>query len=140
MATVEIIPQNIKIEVEQGANLRTSLIEKGLEIKSPCGGCASCGQCTIVVIAGEENLNEFSFEEKQLLGNVFHITKERLSCQTIVSGDVKIDISAHSETKKVKTIRRSKSENESDAAENEERTPENLGKSSGHRRPKPFKS
>jgi hypothetical protein len=41
------------------------------------------------------NLAPQTFEELRLLGNVFHITKERLSCQTKIKGDVTIDISAH---------------------------------------------
>ena len=50
-------------------------------IKSSCGGVASCTDCRIKVIAGEDSLTTPPFEEVQLLGNVFHITKERLSCQ-----------------------------------------------------------
>jgi len=29
------------------------------------------------------------------LGNVFHITRQRLSCQTYISGDVTLDVSHH---------------------------------------------
>ena len=78
----------MEIEVEVGANLRDSLISNGLNIKSTCGGCASCGQCVVIINANAESLSEISFEEKQILGNVFHLTAERLSCQTTVNGDV----------------------------------------------------
>ena len=40
-----------------------------------------------------------TFEELRILGNVFHITKERLSCQTRLTGDATIDISAHENSK-----------------------------------------
>ena len=64
-------------------------------MKSSCGGHASCSDCVIKVRSGESNLTEPTFEEINLLGNVFHITKERLSCQTKVLGDVTIDVSGH---------------------------------------------
>src|SRR5690606_5116454 len=67
----------------------------GKKIKSSCGGCATCSDCTIIVKSGEMNLSPQTFEELRLLGNVFHITKERLSCQTRITGDVTLDISAH---------------------------------------------
>lgn len=67
----------------------------GKKIKSSCGGCATCTDCMIVVKSGELNLTPQTFEELRLLGNVFHITKERLSCQTKVTGDVTLDITAH---------------------------------------------
>ena len=75
--------------------LLTQLKKAGKKIKSSCGGCATCSDCMIVVKSGEMNLTPQSFEELRLLGNVFHITKERLSCQTKVLGDVTLDISAH---------------------------------------------
>lgn len=76
-------------------NLLKQLKAAGKKIKSSCGGCATCGDCMIVVKSGEMNLSPQTFEELRLLGNVFHITKERLSCQTKITGDVTLDISAH---------------------------------------------
>ena len=75
--------------------LLNQLKKAGKKIKSSCGGCATCSDCMIVVKSGEMNLTAQTFEELRLLGNVFHITKERLSCQTKVTGDVTLDISAH---------------------------------------------
>ncbi|MBA2405484.1 MAG: (2Fe-2S)-binding protein [Bdellovibrionales bacterium] len=75
--------------------LLKQLKETGKKIKSSCGGCATCTDCMIVVKSGEMNLTPQTFEELRLLGNVFHITKERLSCQTRITGDVTLDISAH---------------------------------------------
>lgn len=76
-------------------HLLKQLKAAGKKIKSSCGGCATCGDCMIVVKSGEMNLTPQTFEELRLLGNVFHITKERLSCQTRITGDVTLDISAH---------------------------------------------
>lgn len=76
-------------------SLLSQLKAAGKKIKSTCGGCATCSDCTIIVKSGETNLTPQTFEELRLLGNVFHITKERLSCQAKLVGDVTIDISAH---------------------------------------------
>jgi ferredoxin, 2Fe-2S len=76
-------------------SLLAELKKAGKKIKSSCGGCATCGDCMFVVKSGEMNLTPQTFEELRLLGNVFHITKERLSCQVRVTGDVTIDVSSH---------------------------------------------
>ena len=88
-------PSGEVLEVNDEETLLNQLKKAGKKIKSSCGGCATCSDCIIVVKSGEMNLTPQTFEELRLLGNVFHITKERLSCQTKVLGDVTLDISAH---------------------------------------------
>lgn len=88
-------PSGEVVELNGEDTLLNQLKKAGKKIKSSCGGCATCGDCVIVVKSGELNMNPQSFEEVRLLGNVFHITKERLSCQTKITGDVTLDISAH---------------------------------------------
>lgn len=110
---VTIWPEGKVINMNSSDSLLSQLKGSGYDIKSTCGGCASCGHCTVVISTGDENLNEPSFEEKQLIGNVFHITKERLACQTTIIGPVTIDITAHLDTmkpKKATTVRRTRSE------------------------------
>lgn len=88
-------PSGEILDINGEETLLAQLKKAGKNIKSTCGGCATCSDCTIVVKSGEMNLSPQTFEELRLLGNVFHITKERLSCQTKVSGDVTLDITAH---------------------------------------------
>ncbi len=88
-------PSGEVLTINGEENLLTQFKKAGKKIKSSCGGCASCGDCMIVVKSGELNLTPQTFEELRLLGNVFHITKERLSCQTKITGDVTLDITAH---------------------------------------------
>jgi len=76
-------------------SLLVQLTKAGKLIKSNCGGHASCSDCIIKVKGGESCLTPPTFEEMRLLGNIFHITKERLSCQTKLTGDASIDISEH---------------------------------------------
>lgn len=92
---VTLKPSGNVVEVEEGQNLLMALRENDTYIKSSCGGHASCSDCIIKIVSGEDNLTPPPFEELKLLGNVFHITKERLACQTMVCGDVTIDISKH---------------------------------------------
>lgn len=90
-----IQPSGETIEIEDGLNLLEALRSNNIYVKSSCGGVASCSDCIIKVISGIDYLNSPSFEEERLLGNVFHITKERLSCQTTISGAVTVDLSKH---------------------------------------------
>jgi ferredoxin, 2Fe-2S len=114
-------------------NLLTQLKKAGKKIKSSCGGCATCSDCIIVVKTGEMNLSAQTFEELRLLGNVFHITKERLSCQTKITGEVTLDISGHEKntftgknekvavSKSTSIIRKKREDLEKAARENEEK-------------------
>lgn len=92
---VTLWPSGEILEMTGEDTLLNQLKKAGKKIKSSCGGCATCSDCSIIVKSGEMNLTPQTFEELRLLGNVFHITKERLSCQTKITGDVTLDISAH---------------------------------------------
>ncbi|MBC7427452.1 MAG: 2Fe-2S iron-sulfur cluster binding domain-containing protein [Bacteriovorax sp.] len=92
---VTLRPEGKVVHIEEGKNLLVALREADTYIKSSCGGHATCTDCIIKIVSGEDNLTPPPFEELKLLGNVFHITKERLACQTMILGDVTIDISKH---------------------------------------------
>lgn len=102
MPKVTLWPSGEVLEVNETESLLKQLTDAGKKIKSSCGGHATCGDCVLVVKGGEDNLSLTTFEELRLLGNVFHITKERLSCQTKIKGDVVVDISAHEKKKSSK--------------------------------------
>ena len=95
MFTLKILPSDKEITIDSESTILEALKENDVYIKSSCGGYASCGCCRVRIIDGKENLDKAGFPELQLLGNVFHITKERLACQTRVSGDVTLDTSVH---------------------------------------------
>lgn len=148
MKRVKLVPQGKYIEVSEKKNLLQALRDQKIYVKSSCGGVASCSDCIIKIISGDESLSEVTFEEKKLLGNVFHITKERLSCQTYVQGEgVIIDLSGHDQVSdqdrllfKTTKLRKKGQEPAEKASEEEkpERTekPHRLG---GGRRARPFK-
>ena len=92
---VTLKPEGIVVEIEEGKNLLEALRASDVYIKSSCGGHATCTDCIIKIVSGEDYISPPPFEELKLLGNVFHITKERLACQTTITGDVTIDITKH---------------------------------------------
>jgi ferredoxin, 2Fe-2S len=122
-------PSGEVLSINGEDTLLNQLKKAGKKIKSSCGGCATCGDCMIIVKSGELNLTPQTFEELRLLGNVFHITKERLSCQTRITGDVTLDISAHEKSagasqtvqKVTKTLIKKREQVEKSVRENEEK-------------------
>jgi ferredoxin len=91
-------PSGETLELSGEDTLLNELKKAGKKLQSSCGGCATCSDCMVVVKSGELNMTPQTFEELRLLGNVFHITKERLSCQTKITGDITLDISHHEKT------------------------------------------
>ncbi len=160
MYKVLVQPQGEQIEVRSDESLKQALTAAGYPIRSTCGGQGACGECIIKILAGHNHLNTPSFSELSLLGNVFHITGERLSCQTYIFGDVEVDISDHLKEKapKINTTRvrkkdavnemyeeRHKKREEKDAKKNDPTKPwekekdKSVEKSlGGNRRPKAF--
>lgn len=86
------LPAQITIDAAEGANLRDAAIDAGVEIPSTCGGVASCGLCKVKITAGAEHLAPMTKDEIGKLGNVFFITKERLACQAVATGDVTCEV------------------------------------------------
>lgn len=135
---VTLWPSGEILEVTSEDNLLAQFKKAGKKIKSSCGGCASCGDCVVIIKSGESNLTPQTFEELRLLGNVFHITKERLSCQTKITGDVTIDVSAHeknsftgkgekpadSVSKSTQTLLKKKADIENEASQSKEKSGE----------------
>jgi ferredoxin len=96
---IVLSPTGQVVEAQTDKTLLDQLREAGVYIKSSCGGHATCRDCVVKVNTGQDQLTPPTFEEMRLLGNVFHITKERLACQTKVTGTVTLDISAHDKSK-----------------------------------------
>lgn len=99
MPKVTINPKGDVIDIDSETDLLTALREQDIYIKSSCGGHASCTDCVVKILEGADDITTPTFEETQLMGNVFHITKERLACQTKACGDIVIDISKHDKAK-----------------------------------------
>ena len=79
------------VEVDDG----DSLLEAARACKAPvhtlCHGIAACVQCKVRIIDGQDAISAPEALEKDRIGNIFHITGERLACQARVSGDVVVE-------------------------------------------------
>ena len=95
-----------RLEVSPEESLLEALGRHDLYVKSSCGGVASCGDCVIKVVNGADNLSSPGFEETGLLGNVFHLTGERLSCQAKACGSATIDIGHHDQKRDQEQLRK----------------------------------
>jgi len=127
------------IEVNHDESLLSALKRNNITVRSSCGGCASCGDCVIELLSGSDDVSEIEHEERKLLGNVFHLTKERLACQLKLRGDIEIEISKHPQTPNVramKTALRKKSEGQTVDKKDFEKKVFKVG---GKKKPKSFK-
>jgi 2Fe-2S ferredoxin len=88
-------PLNKTIEINEGVSLLSQLKSQGIDIKSKCGGHASCSDCIIKMVSPRDCFSAPQYEETKLLGNVFHITNERLACQACALQDAVINIDLH---------------------------------------------
>jgi ferredoxin len=92
MATIKVMPSGIEIKLEQGESVLRALKRNKIKIGSSCGGVASCGECMIKIIGSKTDLTPQIPEEIKLLGNVYFLTKERVSCQTFLEADDIVEI------------------------------------------------
>ncbi len=77
-------------------------------VQTLCNGIGACVQCKVRVLENPENLSDPQTLEKDKMGNIFHITGERLGCQAKVEGPVVIEpLPARLPKKKRMRLRRS---------------------------------
>ncbi len=82
----------VVVECAAGMTLFEAGAKVAAGIDTACVGKGTCGLCRVRITSGAENLNPYTDEEQKHLGNVYHLTKVRLSCRCKVSGDVAIEI------------------------------------------------
>lgn len=87
MPMVTFQPSGICVDVQEGTTILQSAETHGVQIRTTCGGKASCRECRVKILEGEDAISPMGLAEERVLGNVFFITRERLSCQTQVVGD-----------------------------------------------------
>lgn len=86
MPKVTFEPFHVSLPCAEGESVFDVGRRNGVPIATACAGQATCGLCRVKILAGEEFLTPFNAKEGRHLGNVYFITKERLSCQARVSG------------------------------------------------------
>ena len=79
------------ITVEAGSNLMQALLSADVPVSSSCHGDGVCAKCRIKIVQGAKNLSEMNEIELDLKQRNQIPEDFRISCQTIVLGDVVID-------------------------------------------------
>jgi 2Fe-2S ferredoxin len=68
-------------------------LNNGIDLEHACGGNCACTTCHIIVKEGEENLTTMEEDEEDRLYLADGLTlHSRLGCQSVVQGDVTVEI------------------------------------------------
>ena len=78
------------VEVTEDTSLFDAARAAHAPVETLCHGIGACVRCKVRVIDG--SLTPPTPLERDRLGNIFHLTGERLSCQARVLGPVDLDI------------------------------------------------
>lgn len=89
---IKFIPQNIEVDVDPSKSLMQIATENGLKIKSICGGMATCAECRVTIVEGENSIPEPSKLELNMIGTSYYLDGRRLSCQVHCFGSVTVDL------------------------------------------------
>ncbi len=91
MARVTFEPSGVTVECPDGTTLfDAGARAAGVAIETACVGKGTCGLCRVKILAGADALSPYTEEEERHLGNLYHLTRVRLSCRTRVSGEVTV--------------------------------------------------
>lgn len=103
MPKVTFLPAGDTVEFELGklpykdhgepGSLLDIAMNFGLHLEHACGGSCACTTCHVIVKEGENNLSPASEDEEDRLYSAAGLTlRSRLGCQSVVKGDVVIEI------------------------------------------------
>ena len=87
---VTVEPLGVTLECNDGESVFACARRHGVLIPTACAGKATCGLCRVKMIAGESNVAPINRDEQKHLGNTYFITKLRLACQLVPTGDVTV--------------------------------------------------
>jgi len=83
----------LAVELPAGSTLFEAGARVSAGIETACVGKGTCGLCRVKIVAGAQHLTPYTDEERKHLGNVYHLTKVRLSCRSkLTDGDVTIQV------------------------------------------------
>ena len=84
---------NRVIEAREGQTVLEAAIENDIPLDHACGGYCACTTCHIVVKNGADRANPIGEDELDRLDGVPGSTAaSRLACQTLVKGDLTVEI------------------------------------------------
>lgn len=94
MVKVRFLPADVTVEVDAGTTLFDAGARAAAGIDTACVGKGTCGLCRVKVVDGEAGLSAYTEEEERHLGNLYRITRLRLSCRARVTADVTVEVKA----------------------------------------------
>lgn len=101
---VRFLPMDVCAEAHPGESLFEVAARVKVAVETACVGKGTCGLCRMKILAGEEHLSPPGDVDEKHLGNVYHLTKVRLSCQAMLrgggGGDVVVELAPRRRRKK----------------------------------------
>ncbi len=92
MPKITFLPDGITIDVKPGTTVFRAAARAEVAIPSQCGGKCACALCRVKVVDGEGLASPMRWDEECHMGNAFFLTRERLSCQLQVFGDMTVEV------------------------------------------------
>ena len=89
---VKFSPIDKEFDIEPNQSVLDLAQKNGVFIKTICNGNASCAECRVKIIDGEQNVLPPTSKELALVGTGYFIDQRRLACQLRCFGDVTIDL------------------------------------------------
>jgi ferredoxin len=90
---ITFLPNGVTVSCASGDRVFDVARQHGVDIDTACVGMGNCGLCRVRIVSGAELLNAYTEAEYRHLGNVYHLTQVRLSCQIRVGeGNLVVDV------------------------------------------------
>ena len=89
---IKFLPDKLECDISSEKSVMELAFEKGIPIQSSCKGMASCGECRVIVVEGENHVLPPTSQEISLIGQGHYIDQRRLSCQLYCFGDITVDV------------------------------------------------
>lgn len=80
------------VESQPGQNLFALAETAGVTINNACGGYGTCGLCRVKLLSGSGQTNSPTNTEKSFVGSATLATGERLACQVVPTGDMRVEV------------------------------------------------
>ncbi len=81
---------DVTTTVKRGTSILDAALDADVDLNHYCGGMCSCGSCRIVLISGD--VSGIDRMERATLDVVKEGEHDRLGCQTLVQGDVVVEV------------------------------------------------
>lgn len=89
MPSIYFLPDDRRIDVEEGESILQASLRGGIAHTHVCGGKARCTTCRVLVLEGTDDmLSAPGLQEARLADRLGFASNIRLACQTQVTGDI----------------------------------------------------